>query len=105
MISPRDFCYLEQAMLKNDGTICSTVVPIEDARAPPTKTIVRGRILLGGWILKPYKEGMTLATYVTMADLAGKIPVMIQNMGAKDQAMTVKLFADAYAKRYLGKSK
>ena len=105
LTSPREFCYLEQTQFGSDGSIELVVTSVDDPRAVISKDYVRARILIGGWILKPYKEGQTSATYVTMVDLAGKIPVFIQNTGAKDQALFVDVVAKAYAKRYFGKSK
>ena len=101
LVSSRDFLFLAQAVFNSDGSISIAVTSVEDARAPPAKPHVRGRVIIAGWSLKPAEGGKTLATYVTMADLAGSIPTFMQNMVAKGHTKMVKQFADAYTKRYL----
>eukprot|EP00830_Metopus_es_P013332 TRINITY_DN3227_c0_g1_i1.p2 TRINITY_DN3227_c0_g1~~TRINITY_DN3227_c0_g1_i1.p2 ORF type:complete len:292 (+),score=68.36 TRINITY_DN3227_c0_g1_i1:561-1436(+) len=99
--SPRDFLFLSHSILNPaDGSIHITAGSVEDSRAPPTKSHVRGRLIIGGWVLKPVEGNKTLINYVTMVDLAGSLPTFIQNMAAKNQASLVKTFSLAFQKRF-----
>lgn len=101
LVSSRDFCFVDQKIYEPDGTIFLPAISVEDARVPPAKPHVRGRLIIAGWILRPAEGGKTNATYMTTTDLAGSVPGFIQTMAAKGQTSLVKNVAKAFTKRYL----
>ena len=103
MTTPRDFCVIEQTTFNKDGSILKVLTSVNDSRVPQHKDFVRAIYSIAGWLFKPTGDGKTLATYVSLMDMAGSIPSFIQNMAAKGQAKVVKMFGDGYAKRYLKK--
>ncbi len=52
---------------------------------PEEKKVVRGEILIGGYILERIDENKTKVTYMSNADIKGSIPGMIKNELAKKQ--------------------
>ncbi|KAJ3101463.1 hypothetical protein HDU97_001338 [Phlyctochytrium planicorne] len=48
-----------------------------DPRFPASKSLVRGQLYLGVWVMAPQEDGSTLVTYITHVDPAGTIPQSI----------------------------
>jgi hypothetical protein len=83
-VSHRDFVSVAYQHLEGDtkayigSKSCSWPCPEE-------KKVVRGEIIIGGYVLEKIDEKSTKVTYMSNADIKGSIPGMIKNELAKKQ--------------------
>lgn len=74
-VSGRDFVNLGYWWVEPDGTFKVVATGVDHPDAPSPSGVVRGRLAMGGWVLKPIDGGArTHATYVVKTDLCGSIP-------------------------------
>lgn len=52
---------------------------------PEDKKVVRGEVIIGGYVIERLDENRTKVTYMSNADIKGSIPGMIKNELAKKQ--------------------
>lgn len=59
---------------------------------PEAKSVVRGEVFVGGYIIEKIDENTTQVTYISDADLKGSIPGMIKNtLSAKQGEIASKI--------------
>ena len=52
---------------------------------PPTKGVVRGEVIFGGYVIEKIDDKKTRVTYVSCTDLNGSIPQMLVNQVQQSQ--------------------
>lgn len=86
MVSYRDFVYLNSLHEAQDDddrvVISSTSIEREDC--PPKKGFVRGKLLLGGFVIKPIDSKSCIIDYFVQADIGGWIPRFLVNWTNSD---------------------
>ena len=50
-----------------------------DYPCPEVKSVVRGTILIGGYIIEAIDKNTTRVTYIASVDIKGSIPDMVKN--------------------------
>lgn len=84
VVSNRDFVNVSKKIIESDSKIyigtkaCSYPYPEQ-------KGVVRGEVLIGGYIMEKIDEKSTRVTYISDADLKGSIPGMIKNTLSQQQ--------------------
>lgn len=86
--SPRDFVNFANWRLLTNGSvmILSFSDPLYSEMRPAKEGIVRGEMLIAGFLLTPQPEGTKLG-YVLHLDLKGSIPNTVVGLAASSQAM------------------
>lgn len=83
----RDFCNLSHWCLLKNGTFVTVAFSENfDDLCPPTSGVVRGELIIGGYVLIPRESG-TQIHYVVQSNLRGTIPSSITNLVASGQPM------------------
>ena len=77
-------------------------VSVEHDDVPEVKKVVRGELIIGGWILDPdpEDEDKCYAYYIVQGDPKGSIPKWVVNMGAKSQGFIPYNINKAMHKHY-----
>ena len=52
---------------------------------PEKKKVVRGELIIGGWLIEKLEEKLSRATYVSCSDLKGNVPQTLINMVMKEE--------------------
>ena len=62
---------------------------------PEEKKVVRGQIMIGGYVLEKIDENKSKVTYMSNANIKGSIPGMIKNELAKKQGEVASRIEEA----------
>jgi diazepam-binding inhibitor (GABA receptor modulator, acyl-CoA-binding protein) len=91
-VSGRDFYNLIHWRVEDSGTILFIGGSLESTTCPPKRGLVRGELVIGGWVLRPVNGGnATEVSYVVNLDLKGKIPSIIVNQIVTKQPMQINI--------------
>eukprot|EP00455_Lapot_gusevi_P028775 TRINITY_DN3081_c0_g1_i2.p1 TRINITY_DN3081_c0_g1~~TRINITY_DN3081_c0_g1_i2.p1 ORF type:complete len:130 (-),score=21.81 TRINITY_DN3081_c0_g1_i2:49-438(-) len=89
-----DFCVMMHYREVAAGTWLVVGRSISHPKCPPSDDFIRGKILTGGWLLRPCPENSqhTICTYVAHIDLSSasrSIPAWLQNMANSKQPLII----------------
>jgi hypothetical protein len=106
-VSGRDFCLFSHYRVDADGTIWIATVSSAHDDVPPREGIVRAKVLVGGWVLRPVPpvNGVEVAcdaTYAMRSDLCGSLPVSITSKVTASQAILVGNLRDYLCQKHKG---
>lgn len=89
--SGRDFCNLVVLRELSEGIYCHAYQGVEFEKCPERQGVVRGEILLGGFVIKELSSDppKCLVTYITRVDLKGYFPVSFSNRVTLSQPKAV----------------
>lgn len=87
--SGRDFCSISIKRHLKEKMYAIAVKGVEHPNCPPTKNMVRGEVMIGGFVVKEISADPPLVelTYVTRVNLGGSIPTKLGNKFASEQPM------------------
>lgn len=91
-VSNRDFVYGLKVVSRDDGVFI--LVKSIDVPSPVIKGVVRGEIIISGYLLKRSENGNTECTYLVCIDPKGSIPKMIVRQINKDQVSNISAIRD-----------
>ena len=87
--APRDFCNLNHWRIMADNRVVIVAFSNHnEVLAPQRDGVVRGDLVIGGYILTPTPAG-TLVQYLIQYDLKGTIPQSVQNFVSQTQPLIV----------------
>jgi hypothetical protein len=106
-VSGRDFCLFSHYRVDADGTVWIATVSSAHDDVPPRDGIVRAKVLVGGWVLRPVPpvNGVEVAcdaTYAMRSDLCGSLPVSITSKVTASQAILVGNLRDYLCQKHQG---
>ena len=89
LVSDRDFVIVTRKVHTSSGRVIWIACSCEHDDVPPVKGVVRGVLIIGGWILDPVQDdhNKTFAHYIVEGDPKGSLPKMLVNMGSKKQGL------------------
>lgn len=97
-VSDRDFAMVGGKVEKN-GVFYVLGTSVLHDKIPPIKDIVRGELVIGGWILTPVESNKTNAVYVLCSDPKGKLPGLVKSWASKLQSGVVQKVSELFDKK------
>ncbi len=64
----------------------------------PVKGVVRGEIVVAGYVLEKLEDKLSRVTYLSCSDLKGSIPQFLINLVTKKQASVAGILRDTITK-------
>ena len=87
--SGRDFCTVSMIDRAPDGTLYVSARSVEHAQCPEVSGVVRGNVILAGFVIAPALNNQSEVTYLTFADVKGSIPAFVLNKITVEQPLCV----------------
>eukprot|EP01101_Sappina_pedata_P010122 TRINITY_DN6298_c0_g1_i1.p1 TRINITY_DN6298_c0_g1~~TRINITY_DN6298_c0_g1_i1.p1 ORF type:complete len:298 (+),score=127.14 TRINITY_DN6298_c0_g1_i1:75-896(+) len=95
LVANRDFCYLENRLIHEDGTITIACFSVEHPDCPEIEGNVRGHIYFSGWLFRPFpapadevessgSDVWTETVFLAQIDPKGWLPVMLINQASQE---------------------
>lgn len=91
LVAGRDFVLVNGTVYKGNTTVLVAKSVNElDEQYPPPKKIVRGEILIAGWIIEKIDEKKCKGTFMAVSDPKGGVPQSVKKIGCSKSGKGVK---------------